>query len=103
MRIENLKLIDHLRNEWNDFIAINESVRKTIVDALTEDGIPEFLPSIYYVEDSIEHYSKTKMMELINSSDLSESTQTMIKYFKSYMKSKDEDNDQDLESYIKIS
>jgi hypothetical protein len=101
--IENLKLIDHLRNEWNDFIAINESVRKTIVDALTEDGIPEFLPSIYYVEDSIEHYSKTKMMELINSSDLSESTQTMIKYFKSYMKSKDEDNDQDLESYIKIS
>jgi hypothetical protein len=43
------------------------------------------------------------MMELINSSDLSESTQTMIKYFKSYMKSKDEDNDQDLESYIKIS
>ncbi len=95
--IENLKLLENLKLDWEDFISVDESVRRTIVEALNEDGIPEIVSYIRYVEQDISQYTSIKINEALNSQEISESTSELIKTLKYFFKN--DINGDDSDSY----
>lgn len=94
--IENTRLIDQLKADWQDFILTNNVVRRTIVEALNEDGITEVMSFIRYIDEDINLFTLSNIDILINSQKKSESKENIFKNF--YLKKKI-DLDDDSDSY----
>ncbi|HCJ6424580.1 TPA: hypothetical protein NU681_000408, partial [Acinetobacter baumannii] len=65
-------------DDWNDFIKIDEPTRRTIVEALNENNIPEIISYIRYIKQDMYSYAEERIKEAINSQEISESTIELI-------------------------
>ncbi|MDC5237859.1 hypothetical protein NRA21_17195, partial [Acinetobacter baumannii] len=76
--IENSRIYEDLKDDWNDFIKIDEPTRRTIVEALNENNIPEIISYIRYIKQDMYSYAEERIKEAINSQEISESTIELI-------------------------
>lgn len=91
--IENTRFIENLKSDWQDFVSINDTVRKTIVEVLNENGITEIIGSIKYIDENLNQFTLKQFEELINSKEISESTLEIIKSINQYFKKHSDDDD----------
>lgn len=98
--IENTRLIEHLKADWQDFILINDVVRRTIVEALNEDGITEIMTFIRYIDEDINQFTLSNIDKLINSQEKSESKLDIFKnlYLKKNINLDDESDNYSMSS-----
>lgn len=94
--IENTRLIENLKSDWHDFIQINDVVKRTIVEALNEDGITEVMTLIRYIDEDFNQFTLSNFDKLINSQEQSESK---LDIFKNLLLKKNIRLDDDSEGY----
>lgn len=82
--IESSRVYESLQKEWHDFALINESIRSTLVEALTEDLENGIFSYIRYVESDINSYMVKKLTKIINSNEISDTSLELIKKIKDF-------------------
>ena len=75
---ENTKFYELLNDDWSDFITLDTSIRKTIVEALTEDEIMPFTSAIRHYNQPINNFMYQYIQSNLNSDENKELNLTLL-------------------------
>ncbi|WP_414659394.1 DUF4062 domain-containing protein [Acinetobacter courvalinii] len=75
---ENLRFYELLNDDWSDFITLDQKIRETIVEALTEDRIMPFTSVLRYFEKPVNTFITEYLKENVISGEEVESTTLLL-------------------------